>query len=380
MDKVFHVVQNFRQPAIETNNVINPFYEPLKIKQAFEQKAEPLIKFPRALGQFWNDQFVRGGFVALLGPEKRGKTFMLLELGIRALSSGSNVIFFQAGDMSEKEQLRRMGIYFAKRSDKEKYCQGMYIPVIDCMLNQNDTCDHNDRECDFGLFEELPEKDFSKITLDKMIEKYKEYPDYRPCRNCKHIKPTPWIEWRDPVPVLTWKYAYKRIKKFRKRHKKQFKLATYANDTLNTSMIDRQLDMLERDGFVPDVCIIDYADIMGPEIVRGMQMDFRNQQNQRWKNLRRLSQERHMLVITATQADAASYEQDTLNRSNFSEDKRKYAHVTAMYGLNQTEIEKEIGLIRLNELVIRDGDFSSKNQCKVLQRLQMGRPFLGSYL
>lgn len=380
LDEALNQASNFKQPVADSTHVIEPFSVPLLIKDAFQQKSEPLIKFPRALGQFWNDQLVRGGFVALLGPEKRGKTFLLLEMAIRGIRTGSNVIFFQAGDMSEKEQLRRMGIYFSKRSDKERYCQGMFVPVVDCLYNQNDSCDSPDRECDFGIFNELPEEKFSKITLDKLIEKRKEFPDYIPCRNCKKAKIVPWISWRDPVPTLTWKYAYKKMKEFRKKHSKRFKLATYANDTLNTGMIDGQLDLLERTGFVPDICVIDYADIMGPERSAGMQMDFRNQQNQRWKNLRRLSQERHMLVITATQADAASYEQETLNKSNFSEDKRKYAHVTAMYGMNQTDREKEIGIMRLNELVVRDGDFSAAHQCKILQRLQMGRPFLGSYL
>jgi len=374
------IASNFKTPATEVSKAIDPFKSPMALKEAFQQKSEPLIKFPRALGQFWNDQLVRGGFVALLGPEKRGKTFMLLELAVRGIMSGSNVVFFQAGDMSEKEQLRRMGIYFSKRSDKEKYCKGMYIPVIDCMYNQNDSCRSKDRECDFGIFEELEDEKFSKITMEQLVEKAKEFPDYIPCRNCQHAKIVPWIKWRPPVPVLTWKYAYKKMKAFRKKYSKQFKLVTYPNDTLNTHIMGSQLDLLEREGFIPDICLLDYADIMGPEIVPGMMMDFRNQQNQRWKSLRRMSQERHALYITATQADAASYEQDTLNKSNFSEDKRKYAHVTAMYGLNQTEREKQIGIMRLNELVVRDGDFNAANQCKILQRLQMGRPFLGSYL
>ena len=50
------------------------------------------------------------------------------------------------------------------------------------------------------------------------------------------------------------------------------------------------------------------------------------------------------LVVTATQADANSYDRTSLKMSNFSEDKRKLAHVTAMYGLNQDPAGREKGI------------------------------------
>jgi hypothetical protein len=82
-----------------------------------------------------------------------------------------------------------------------------------------------------------------------------------------------------------------------------------------------------------------------------------------------------------TQADAASYEKNSLGLSNFSEDKRKYGHVTAMYGLNQDVDgrEKKIGIMRINEIVVREGEFDTSSQIHVLQNLRRGRPFLYSY-
>ena len=110
-------------------------------------------------------------------------------------------------------------------------------------------------------------------------------------------------------------------------------------------------------------------------------MDLRNQQNKIWQRLRRLSQEKHCLVVTATQADAASFESHTLKLHNFSEDKRKFGHCTAMYGINQNDPEeKDLRMMRLNELVIREGTSSTFRQVRLLQCLEMGRPFLGSYL
>ena len=39
---------------------------------------------------------------------------------------------------------------------------------------------------------------------------------------------------------------------------------------------------------------------------------------------------------------------------DFSEDKRKRSHVTAVVGLNQTEAEKEVGVYRLNCYAVRE--------------------------
>ena len=128
---------------------------------------------------------------------------------------------------------------------------------------------------------------------------------------------------------------------------------------------------------MPDVILIDYADLLQSDV----RDSFRHQQNDIWMKLRGLSQERHCLIITPTQANSKSYEKALQGQSNFSEDKRKYAHVTAMYGLNQDPEgrEKKLGLMRINQLVVREGEFSPTNQVYIMQKLQIGRPYLGSF-
>jgi len=365
----------------QAHTAIDPFASAERIKRAFAEASTPLIRLPKALGEFMNSQLVRDGFVAFMGPEKRGKTFLLMELSIRAMKSGCNVVFFQAGDMSEDQQLRRLCVYLAQRSDRELYCRGMFVPVLDCIHNQLDECERAERECAFGVFDSH-EKDKlvnRKVTKEELAERYKKYPDYKPCSMCDQLRGCPWVRWREPVKPLTWREAAKIAMDFRKRQEKRFKLCTYPNETLSVGEIKNLLSIWERqEGFVADVIVVDYADIMAPD-ADFKNLDFRNQINKTWQRLRNLSQERHCLVITATQAAASCYSKDTIGKGDFSEDKRKYAHVTAMYGLNQTEEEKQIGIMRLNELVVREGDFSTSNQIKVLQRLQIGRPVLGSY-
>ena len=186
------------------------------------------------------------------------------------------------------------------------------------------------------------------------------------------------MESVDTGNPLTVKEAQDAVEAFFINNKRRFKLSSHANGTLSIKQIKALLDIWEKqDDFVPDVIVIDYADLL---VAEG-RVEFRHQQNEIWKGMRNLSQERHCLVLTATQADANSYEQNRLKLKNFSEDKRKYAHVTACYGLNQDtkDREKKIGIMRINEIVIREGDFSNSSEVTVLQKLERGRPFLSSY-
>jgi hypothetical protein len=179
---------------------------------------------------------------------------------------------------------------------------------------------------------------------------------------------------------LTAKKAKEELSRFFHKYRRRFKLATYPAGTLTVSEMKKCLNSWEKyDGFVPDVIVVDYADILSAD--DGRVNEYRHRQDHIWKNLRALSQERHALLVTATQADAESYKKGRLSLSNFSEDKRKLSHVTAQYGLNQDPQgrEKKLGIMRINEIVVREGEFSTDNEVYVLQDLAAGRPFLESF-
>jgi hypothetical protein len=354
-----------------------------RVDKAFTTVNECLIKYPRQLGEFWNSQLVRGGFVALMASEKRGKTFWLLDMALRACKQGRNVAFFQAGDMTEAQQLIRMCIYLAKKSNLERYSGKMWEPIRDCIKNQLNDCNKEERICSFGVFEGKTEEDVrDKITQGELEQAEQENKEYKPCTNCREYWSNPWgAVWTKSINTgvpLSANKAKIIISKFFLLSKRKFKLSSHANGMLSVKQMRALLAVWEKqEDFIPDVIIIDYADLLSGET-----KEFRHLQNEIWKGLRCMSQEKGQpLVITATQADARSYEQDRLKLSNFSEDKRKYAHVTAMYGLNQDvkQREKKIGIMRINEIVVREGDFSSGREITILQNLKRGRPFIGSY-
>jgi len=358
-----------------------------RVERAFNSTAQQVLSYTGGLGHMWNDHLVRGGFVTLLAPEKRGKTHMLLEMGLRGIRQKANVAFFEAGDMTEDQLLRRICVYLAKRSDRERYCQERFIPVGDCVFNQLDTCVRGDRNCDHGIFEDVDLSTFNSnynqfINLDTLQKKWEEYPEYAPCdsHSCRERRGSVWIRKVAKNRPLTAKQAQKSLKQFFHKYRRRFKLATYPAGFLTVSEIRKCLENWERfDSFVPDIIAIDYADLLSSD--DGKVNEFRHRQDHVWKSLRALSQEKHALVLTATQADADSYKRGRLSISNFSEDKRKLAHVTAQYGLNQDPKgrEKKLGIMRINEIVVREGDFSADNEVCILQDLAAGRPFLESF-
>jgi hypothetical protein len=319
---------------------------------------------------------VRDAFVAFLGREKIGKSQMLLEIAMRGVMENCNVAFFQAGDMGAVQQRRRMYTYLAKKSDMERYCGKLLVPIIDCSNSQRDIC--RKRECDTGINFAYDLKDVKFETLQNA---FYEATDYKPCLNygCQKRIPAIWFERRPEVNPLTESEARRIVYKFHRRYKKQFRLATYPNETLTISEIRSLLDTWEKeDNFIPDVIVLDYIDILAPD-PDTFNLDHRHQEDKKWQRARRLSEEKHCLFITVTQSDAAGYNSRLLDMGNFSETKTKNSHVTALFGLNQTSDEKKIGLMRMNEILVREGDFDRETAVYILQRLQMGRPHLGSF-
>jgi hypothetical protein len=318
-----------------------------------------------------------------LAPEKRGKTFLLLDLAMRAVRQKRKVAFFQAGDMNETQQLIRICIYLTKTSNKEKYCGKQWQVVKDCTLNQINDCDLADRECDFGVFEERSFQDVRKeVTRDELIEAYESNPGYAPCHNCMAYKTrsigAPWLVPINVKGPIDSNDAEKAIEDFFIKHKRYFRLSTHPNGTLSVNKAKEIKKGWEKEGFISDVDIFDYGGIM---VANNNQTEERHKQNAVFKDLRNNSQTgNEPLTITVDQSDADSYKRNSLGISNYSEAKAKYGHLTASFSLNQDPEgrEQKIGLMRIGELMLREGEKTGR-EVTLLQNLKRGRPFLGSY-
>lgn len=353
-----------------------------KVRLAVERTKQPIIQFSGALGDFWNDEMVKGNFVSILAPEKRGKTFLLMEFMMEAVYQKKKIAFIQAGDMTEDQQLTRFAIYLAKKSNKEKFCGKQYIPVLDCIKNQTDTCNRKIRACQFGVFEpERVENLRETVSYAELVEAYQANKFYKNCYNCLNWQKNKWgTVWLKEIDVgsdpLTGIEAERHFKRFFTDNN-LVKLSTHANGELTIPKLKAIFESWRRIKYEPDIVLLDYMDL----VTATQRMETRHQIDYIWRNFRGMTQKYNFLGISPTQADVKAHEQELLKIGNFSEDKRKLAHVNAMYGMNQGPDgrEKKLGLMRFNKIVLREDGFHETDQVRIIQKLAIGQPVLGSF-
>jgi len=327
IDTALDRVNSYGQVEMGTGAGIDVLKDQDAIKEAFEEQQESIVKYPGDLGKFFKGALQRDAFVAFMGAEKRGKTWWLIDLAWRAMCQRRRVAFFEVGDMSQNQIMRR----FMTRATRNP---------------------------------------LKPISYD--YPTYIEREEGVPIALIEH-------ENRTQDKSIGWQTAYKACQKVMKSkiksHESMLRLSCHPNSTLTVSGMKSILAAWERSGWIPDVIVVDYADILAPP--HGYK-DTRDQINATWKQLRALSQSHHCLLVTATQADANSYNTNTIGRANFSEDKRKFAHVTGMIGLNATAEEKENGVTRLNWIVLRESAFSEHQCIHVAGCLDVGNPAIKS--
>lgn len=386
------LLESFRKPEF-TPVTYDDFFENEELeKEAFEEEQVPLFKFPGALGKMINGQLTKGSFIGLMGPEKRGKTWWLMEFGMKAAQYDQPTVIFQAGDMNRRQMKMRVSIRLAKKSNRKAYCGDLFLPVLDCTHNQDDSCSLKCRMGYCGLAQPKPKKEDEEGGQRKKAKKETDFspeqllfknPNYVPCTECYRDNPLKFhgavfYKKREKCSPLSLQEALTNGAKYKKKWRNSPRMLTYPAKSLSVQDIRNVLDEFKKnDGFEPTVIIIDYADILKSS---NPKHEERHRQNEIWTDLRALSIERDCLVVTATQADAASQEKATLSTSNFSEDKRKYGHVTAMWGLNQTDEDRMRGIMRLNLLLARNDSFNSSRCVSVLQSLETGQPLISSFL
>jgi len=313
---------------------VDTFLDEKAWENAYSELSNPLFSVgTEEVNSFFGNAFVRDGLIGILGPEKRGKTYWCYEFGNLALMNHRRVATFQVGDLSERQSLKRIGTYMSRKPMFKKDCGEIKIPIKILKRDDRIKIKHKTIICETPVT-----KEDTKRARKAFMRRF------------------------GLSPNITYHM-----------------LSTHANSSINIAGIEAILNQWEMEkDFIPDVIIIDYPDILAAE-PNCEQYSARDKINETWKALRRLSQERHCLVIAPTQADAMSYDTYWLTAKNFSEDKRKLAHVTGLLGLNQTEQEKEIGIMRLNWIVLREADFSTRKGLYVGQCLKLGRAFCCGY-
>lgn len=327
-DKASDLLSQFTRINLGSGEWIDPFQDKEAIKEAFESNTEPLIHYPGDLGKFYGDRLERDGLICFEGPEKRGKTFLLMDIVFRGVEQRRKVAYWQVGDMSRNQIMRRLMVRVSQHPLKP----GAYKIPRKILLR---------REEQEGKPKIMPDVKADDLVFEEGLD---------------------------------WRKALKACKDFQRKQIKSLdhylRMCVHPNNTVSVRDIHGALTEWSREGWVADVVVIDYADILRMDYPG---MEKRDQINQTWMDLRRLSQEFHCLVVTATQTNAASYKAAVVKREHFSEDKRKRAHSTGNIGLNQSEQEKKLGVMRLNWIQLREGEYL-ESRCVYVA----GNPALGN--
>ena len=158
--------------------------------------------------------------------------------------------------------------------------------------------------------------------------------------------------------------AVRKVLKFNRQAKGVLKLKSFPPYSAGCDDIKRYLDSLDAvENFQPHVLLVDYLGAMGePKGKSGRDVYDYNS-----KQLKGLSEERKMIVISAHQGNKKTLEKMNMHPSDIPEDVRILANVDALYGLNQTEEEKEEDVIRLNVLLHRFRKFNRMRQVRIEQ-------------
>jgi hypothetical protein len=323
-------VRSYKPVALNAQHGIDALRDKQSILNAFDgedgEPVRPLVRYPGDLGKFFGDSFCRDSFVSFLGPEKSGKTWWILDVVYRSLLERRKVLLFEVGDMSQDQVLRRLMVRVARHPIKP----GKVSVPTRLIVRRGDSPELETRE---EIFEHGLSGRRAIVASKKFIQQRLKMKE---------------------MPLM---------------------LSTHPNNSLSVYGLQSILKSLAQDGWVPDVVAIDYADVLLMD-QRGMEQ--RDRINDTWKTLRGISQEFHCLVVTATQANAASYDREVLGMDNFSEDKRKLSHVTGMVGINKPGEGDDTNIVRLNWIVRREEEFFVQRVIHVARCLQLGNPAVKS--
>lgn len=296
-------------------------------RRAFEVHGESVVVYPGAFGEFVNQYFTRGAFIAFQAPDKTGKSIFLQDLAFRGAKLRRRVAFFLIGDMGKEDLAMRQAARMTGRPIKAGEIQ-------------------------------YPTEIFWNAEVNRM--------DVR-------------LQTRRYEEDMTWRDAVRAARAVAKRNIRStepyIRVFEYPSFSVDMYGVLEQARDCAAENWPPDICVIDYADNLDRPAGTD---DAREGINVTWALMRALSQELHCLVVTATQTDAAAYDAAVIKRKNFSDNKRKLAHVTGMLAINRSDTERELGMARVNWNVLRHGKYVESRCVYVAGCNELSHPIIHS--
>jgi hypothetical protein len=318
-------IESFKRIHLKTQKGIDVLHNIDVQDSALEFRQQVLVRYPGAAGKFFGDELSEDSLVGFLAPPKVGKSYLLLDVAWRAMLQGQNVAYFQVGDLSLHQTMRRFHKRAARRPIKARrieYPVGLILPTS--------KADGIEVPRDFRNYDTVLTKEEGNRAFERVAAK----------PGCGKL-------------VLSW----------------------HPNGTISVSGIKAILEGWDREGLVCRTTVIDYADnlaSMNPKDRSDLQIAHT------WAMLRQLSEVRKCLVVTAAQTNKEGFRTWVMTRSNFRGSLMVLGHVTAFLGINQTDEEKDLGVMRLNFIVRREAEFSETKCLYCAGCLDIASPIIRS--
>ncbi len=339
-----------------------------QVTEIYKQRDEEdknFFQLPGDLGRYLGN-FKRGDVIGYYAPAKRGKSFTLVDHFKHAVLQKRKTIFWSV-EMTKTEITPRIMKAFQPMIEEE----GEYpYPVFDCKKNQTGEC--ADRESGVII-----------LDGDELIDD----PTHIPCTKCKSRN----YKHDYDVTVHTQSIFRKADDIFSVREllegklrdegmasifNKYARLSVHPKYTLTYDKMMRDIEVWDsKEGFIPDIFIIDYVDILDV----GSKFDDYRAVDEAWKLMARMAGEFNALVITATQANKEGHKAAVLDSTHQAGFYGKNQHVNLMVGLNQTPGEKEAGIIKYGITEARSQSYIPGRTCTCLQDIKSGQVYLDSY-
>jgi replicative DNA helicase len=357
----------FKKIAYQVSGWFNPF-EASEVMEVFDDTDTGIFLLPGALGQVMGP-IERDWFIAVLAPFKKGKTWFLQEMAVRAIFQRLKVVFIslEMKKKNIKERLYKRVTGFGSKSGEDVFL----YPVFDCELNQTGECERPERANQITLRTANGEKPDFDLDME-----------YRPCSYCRtnmimDYRLETWYETIE-IPQFSFSSTRKQLSALSRMYGDNLRVISYPRFTASISDIRRDLYILEQhDEFIPDVIIVDYADILKPDSSKGKKLD---DIDDIWKMLASMAAEKHCIVFTASQGTRGSIYKSDMSQDDLAEWIGKLGHVDLFLGLNQTKDEKRSKIIRVNGLVHRHKEIDESVFACLLQQLETGQFCMDSHL
>lgn len=318
VDGAQRLIAEYVKPELVHSRSIDLLHGTSPIQHAFQNEDEELFSLRGGMNKLVGGPLCRGELVAFLAPPKSGKTWWMIDTAIVAMTRGQKVLFVSL-EMTEDQMIRR---FWQALSGCSRF--GENAPGS--IFQQN-----GDK---FDLV--LGERKTRKVELDE--------------ETIRSVQGT-YLGVSDG----------------------QLKVRCYPTGSLTLQKLQSELKLLEVfENFVPDVIVIDYADIMA--LPPGKEK--RHQLDALWIGLRGITTGSNNLIVTASQTgrETVGGRRDA-DESNIAEAVSKINHVTRMITINRSKRDKQFGIYRMGCQTMRDGR-ECFEQLVVLNCLEIGRPWM----